>query len=98
MLIFVLVAPIPVFGWVTSVVAVSFGLGGIWLAYREGRAERKWVAETADKMAVDMEQAAPAVEPTPEPAPAEVKKPAAPKAKATQKVPAAEKKSPAAKK
>ncbi len=67
MLIFVLIASIPVFGWVVSVVAVSFGLGGIWLAYREGRAERKWVAETADKMAVEMEQAAPAVEPTPAP-------------------------------
>jgi len=98
MLLFVLVASIPVFGWVASVVAVSFGLGGIWLAYRERRDERKWVLETAEKMAVEIDQAAPAEQPTPVPTPAEVKKTPEPKAKPAPKTSATEKKTPAAKK
>ncbi len=97
MLLFVLVASIPVFGWVVSVVAVSFGLGGIWLSYRERRAEQKWVLETAEKMAAEVDQTAPAVQSTPEPTHSEVKKSSEPKAKSTKKAPAAEKKAPSAK-
>jgi cytoskeletal protein CcmA (bactofilin family) len=81
MLVFVLVASIPVFGWVASVVAVSFGLGGIWLAYREQRVERKWVAETAAKAAADIQEPLPPVEPAAEAPAGEVKKKAAPKPK-----------------
>ncbi len=98
MLVFVLVASIPVFGWVVSVVAVSFGLGGIWLAYRERRAERKWLAETEKKMETELQPAAPAASPMPESAPAAVKKPAAPKAKPVKPSSAPEKKEPAPKK
>jgi cytoskeletal protein CcmA (bactofilin family) len=45
LVIFVLIASIPMFGWVVSVLAISFGLGGIWQAYRERRANLKWTAE-----------------------------------------------------
>jgi hypothetical protein len=98
MLLFVLVASIPVFGWVASVVAVSFGLGGIWLAYREHRAERKWVLETADKMAAEVDQTAPIGHPIPVSTPGEVKKPVESKTKPAPKTPAAEKRASAAKK
>jgi hypothetical protein len=98
MLLFVLVASIPVFGWVASVVAVSFGLGGIWLAYRERRAERKWVLETADKMAAEVDQTAPIGQPIPVSTPGEVKKPVESKTKPAPKTPSAEKKASAAKK
>ena len=58
LVIFVMVASIPVFGWVASILAISFGLGGIWQAYRERRADLKWAAETAAKLkAKDAESA-----------------------------------------
>ena len=80
LVIFVLVASIPVFGWVTSVLAISFGLGGIWQAYRERRADMKWAADTtAELKAKDAEPAA---------VPAEVAVEAAPVAK-TEPKPAA---------
>jgi hypothetical protein len=56
------------------------------------------VLETAEKMAVEIDQAALAGQPTPEPIPAEVKKTPEPKAKPAPKTPATEKKAPTAKK
>ena len=88
MLIFVLIASIPVFGWVVSVLAISYGLGGIWQAYREHRAELKWAKEAAAQMETGMPEPLPAAEPEPQPQAAPAKKTPAPKAKKAQPAPA----------
>jgi cytoskeletal protein CcmA (bactofilin family) len=83
LVIFLLIASIPVFGWVAAVIAISFGLGGIWQAYLERRKEMKWAAETEEKLEKKFAEPAPVAVPAPAPAPAPVKPEAASKPETT---------------